>query len=326
MHQDSLPEGVHLFRQKLHSKSIPSGRPRVNGNSTGSLITARWPEDGLETKRSPVMVCVIDGQADFAVGQEVLRCKEATFILCPPGVPHSSGLRSHLEQEQREHGSADLLWFILWGRDINVGICHSRGERHYNDAPGEDCVIVSDYAAQLFNMMFVEATSQTVGHEKVCASLLLAFLHILRRKIEEGQFFCCGSSQPDFGHLSHLSLLNGTARQSLQWNPVEQAKEFIRLHLSESLTLEKVARAIYMSRTQFAKRFHDETGQTFLSYVTACRLEKGKKLLRDTEWPIARISAVIGLSTSSFRILLHKDTGASPSEYREMSRAMRQAE
>ncbi|WP_162878478.1 helix-turn-helix domain-containing protein, partial [Klebsiella pneumoniae] len=65
-------------------------------------------------------------------------------------------------------------------------------------------------------------------------------------------------------------------------NDIERAKRYIKTHYCEQITLEQTAAYVDLSPTYFTKRFKDETGLTFKEYVTACRLDKIKKLLKDS--------------------------------------------
>ena len=61
-----------------------------------------------------------------------------------------------------------------------------------------------------------------------------------------------------------------------------------------------------------------ELGINFSDYLWSLRLEKAKKLLRETNLSIDKISVEVGyLNTSSFRRKFKQDTGNTPSWYRE---------
>lgn len=47
----------------------------------------------------------------------------------------------------------------------------------------------------------------------------------------------------------------------------------MQAHLDEPLTLESVARHMFLSRAQFARRARRQAGKTFITYLTERRLE-----------------------------------------------------
>ena len=71
-----------------------------------------------------------------------------------------------------------------------------------------------------------------------------------------------------------------------EYAPISAAQQYIKEHLDENLTQDKVAQVVRLSRTQFIRRFREESGQTFNQFVTACRLAQAKVLLQETEFTI----------------------------------------
>lgn len=102
------------------------------------------------------------------------------------------------------------------------------------------------------------------------------------------------------------------------YDPIALAQQYIREHLSESLTIDKVARHVRLSRTQFIKRFRQETAETFNAYLTRCRLEQARNMLENTDLTIRFISEFLGYGSDvHFYRLFLKHEGLTPSAYRE---------
>ena len=101
-------------------------------------------------------------------------------------------------------------------------------------------------------------------------------------------------------------------------NPIQQAKEFIRDHLGENITIKRIADHVYMNPTYFCESFKKQTGETVLDYVIRNRLEKAKKLLKMTDLKVYDISAEVGYQDTKYFSRLFKEwIGQSPSQYRE---------
>ncbi|MDR1664575.1 MAG: response regulator [Clostridiales bacterium] len=101
--------------------------------------------------------------------------------------------------------------------------------------------------------------------------------------------------------------------------PIRVAKQYIRQHYREPITLEDVCGAAGFSVSYFSTMFKKETGGGFLKYLTQVRIEQAKALLRDTTLSVAEICAEVGYSdikhfTGSFKKL----TNLSPGQYRKL--------
>jgi AraC-like DNA-binding protein len=102
---------------------------------------------------------------------------------------------------------------------------------------------------------------------------------------------------------------------------VQQIRDYIQTHLLQSLTIEKVAQAMYMSPSQFTRHIRREAGQSFVEMMTECRLEVSKRLLREKDWSIAAVARHVGFKSSTYFITFFgKHVGCSPGEYRNASK------
>ncbi len=58
--------------------------------------------------------------------------------------------------------------------------------------------------------------------------------------------------------------------------PIREAKNYIRLHYKDALTLEKVSGVVDLNASYLSALFKKETGKTFLEYLTKVRMDKAK--------------------------------------------------
>lgn len=298
-----LPQGVTISHKELTSRRKGVHGPRIHGNA--SAPSAQWEMDDQETTRDPVLTVVIDGQTDFRIGDYVLHCPVGTFIFIPPGVPQPRGLRSHLEGQNRKHGSCDLIWFSPQGPRIACWICRSHGEEHINSLGNENVFPLSQQLINFIDYMQEEAVTQHRGFETLFEAALRLLMLAFYREVEAGRFL-------------HLGFGEGKDQPMDQdFDPIVRAQEYIATHLAGSLTIDKVAHAVHMSRAHFTRRFHRETGQTFIEYVNARRIQQAQVFLAETNFSIPQISEFVGLRSSAhFHQVFRKLTGTSPAEYR----------
>ena len=99
---------------------------------------------------------------------------------------------------------------------------------------------------------------------------------------------------------------------------IEQAKEYMHLNFAmNDITLDKVAATVNVSPNYFSALFNQETGRTFIEYLTDLRMEKAKEYLRCSGKKITEIGYMVGyLDSHYFSYLFKKTQSCTPSEYR----------
>ena len=99
---------------------------------------------------------------------------------------------------------------------------------------------------------------------------------------------------------------------------LRRAKEFIREHLEEDLTLAEVAAAVGFSRFHFARAFRRSTGLTPHQYLMRQRINRAKELLTKGELPLVEVGIQAGFKNQShFTTLFRKFTALTPKAFRE---------
>ena len=110
-----------------------------------------------------------------------------------------------------------------------------------------------------------------------------------------------------------------TVRRNEALRPVRVAKQYVREHFREPITLEDVCVAAGFSVSYFSALFKKETGEGFSKYLVRVRMEEAKNLLRETNLPVAEICSRVGYSDRKhFTSVFHKFTGLNPGEYRKL--------
>lgn len=150
-----------------------------------------------------------------------------------------------------------------------------------------------------------ELAAEEVGHAEMLDALARQLvIHLLR---------------------SHLTVRKAAQIEISRAGPVDRrlrrAIEFMHDNYSGELALEEIAAAAYLSEYHFARLFKQIMGVTPHVYLANLRLERARKLLTDTPFPISEIAAMVGYqSQSHFTKIFKSVTGLTPRLYREGSK------
>ena len=98
--------------------------------------------------------------------------------------------------------------------------------------------------------------------------------------------------------------------------PIDQISQFMSEHLDGSLHFEDICRISGMSSTALKSYFKEQTGMTVMNYYQRQRINKARRLLRDSNMNITQISELLGYSSlHSFSHQFKRITGLSPTDY-----------
>lgn len=101
-------------------------------------------------------------------------------------------------------------------------------------------------------------------------------------------------------------------------NTVVKVQEYIREHLSEDLTLTRLAEIGCFNASYLSRLFKQVYGYNISDYIMKMRIDRAKELLIGTDNKINEVSVRVGyLSAHSFTRTFKAATGMSPLEYRE---------
>lgn len=96
-----------------------------------------------------------------------------------------------------------------------------------------------------------------------------------------------------------------------------QVTNYIHHNLSRHITVEDLAKHLYLSRPYLSAKFKEETGMSLTDFILKEKTEEAKRLLCHTDKSFMNISSYLGFSSQShFSRTFRKYSGCSPSEYR----------
>ncbi len=94
--------------------------------------------------------------------------------------------------------------------------------------------------------------------------------------------------------------------------------DFISIHIKEKLSISQLARQAGYTEYYFSHKFKNEVGCSVADYIKHEKIQQAKLLLSGTKMSIQEISEELSFgSRSYFSSSFQKETGLSPSEYRE---------
>lgn len=300
-----LPAGISVSPRPIVGPRVRQKNYRPANQISVNRDT--WPESDLCTKAAPLMMWVLSGQADIHIGAQNIHCRESHVLLIPAGVPHPMGNLPYVND-----GSTNaILLMRVTGRGFRTYITHTHNRRILPPRPGESLFFTNEDVVSLFQSLCEALIDGQRG--RYAFHSMMHFILTLQREILLGRAFniAVAENHQPFG-ISSLS------RES---SPVETAKNYMTSHLGDDLTIEHVARRVHMSRSNFARVFRAETGQTFLEFLHDRRLEKAQAVLKETDWTVRSVSELCGFgSCSSFNRLFSARLKMTPLEYRKQHR------
>ncbi|WP_438349075.1 response regulator [Paenibacillus sp. FA6] len=107
------------------------------------------------------------------------------------------------------------------------------------------------------------------------------------------------------------------SKEDIQMN-VDKAQKYISNNYHKELSIEELSELVDLSASHFCMIFKQVSGYTFLEYLTKCRMEKAKYILKNTSVKVYQIAPLVGYQDPKyFTQVFKKATGKTPSEFRD---------
>ena len=122
-------------------------------------------------------------------------------------------------------------------------------------------------------------------------------------------------------NLSYHMVLEYTRRVAGSIRPgsrlAAQAADYVRDHLTEPISVAKMAETMYVSRPYLSRRFKADTGESITDYILRNKAQEAGRLLSYTDRSAADIGNYLGFSSQGhFSRVFTKYMGMTPGEYR----------
>ena len=211
-------------------------------------------------------------------------------MLCDIEMPYGSGL-DLVEWVKKEHEDTECIFLT----------CHDE----------------FDFARQAISLKCLDYILKPVPPEKLVEVLCKAAEAIKARKKDE--------TYKKYGkiYVDELSR-NHQEEERPDQDAVERVEKYIRLHIADNLTVEDLAKTVYLSADYLTRLFKRKKNMTIIDYITEQRMFLAKELLEKREMSISMISAKVGYNNYSyFTRIFKKCCGVTPSEYQRKIQKMR---
>jgi AraC family transcriptional regulator len=283
----------------------------IGGEIVADSATLKW--SGLFARRYQ-FARVVDGFLVPATAEPLIACNiagSAEFEEREIGGPwRSYRVRSGDLFVTRSKTPYELRWRSPRGAEIDVihihlGLdqCFAAFQMVYQDKAG--AVEVAEFFGRdetLVHLSFACAemlSSRAPGNSKRVA----AFAQLLAIYIAE-KYTNIASETPDY----HGGLPIARLRK---------VEDYVRAHLAERISVEKLAELADLSPFHFSRVFKQSTGITPLQLVTRQRMLKAQQLIRETSRSLIEIALEVGYtSPSHFAQVFRRMTGTAPTEFR----------
>ncbi|MCR5303766.1 MAG: response regulator [Lachnospiraceae bacterium] len=98
---------------------------------------------------------------------------------------------------------------------------------------------------------------------------------------------------------------------------VARTRKYVDERYPEDISLDEISRNNDVSPYYLSRLFKEETGETFMEYLTGHRIDKAKELMADSDMAMKDICLAVGYSDPNyFSRIFKKKTGMTPTDYR----------
>ncbi len=147
-----------------------------------------------------------------------------------------------------------------------------------------------------------EQEKKEMGYPLMLKALIMKLLIILCREIEGEDIIISNKYQCSFA-------------SSEKKNMVQSIIEYMEKGYKEDISLDRIAKNMYVSPVYISKIFKEETGDSPINYLIKIRLAKAEELLKESTLSIKAVAQNVGYSDAyHFSKLFKKYYGISPSQ------------
>lgn len=244
------------------------------------------------------------GKASFVVDNEIYTQSSGDIMLLSGHIPHQVFIDPTTRYQRTvicvdDHGLEEVEQIGLFS--LFDGDWFSSVDYSYFKLPVEVHLEVKRIALQ----MNAEIATKSIGWERMALAHLTAISVLLQRSMAKHR------------EVQKKEISTGNTISHL----IEASCEYIRHHLHEDLTLQRMAKLLSISQEHLTRMFRQQKGMTYYQYVILQRVLESKRLI--CEYPnmsLTDIAYTTGFpSSSQFTRLFKSSVGMTPTEFRRQT-------
>jgi len=241
-----------------------------------------------------ILCCRNTCGAEYLVGTGRYRLRKGDIILVPPGISH----RPLLPESMPQPYVRDVLWISEeFVRSIRRLFPAEELPAQMRGSLLRAGGTKWEFLSQLIRSCVLETEGGAPNWEVVVMGHAMALMTHLKRALQDSETLALPLEQPGI---------------------LDRALGIIEERLGEKITLEDIARRLYVSESTVSHIFRQKMGVSFYRCVTQRRLISAKVLILEG-LPLETVAARVGFSDySGFYRAFRQEYGISPREYRNL--------
>lgn len=238
---------------------------------------------------------ILSGKGTYMVADEIYQVQSGDIIICNPGVKHQK-LETNVQEPTIEFftGFTDFQF-----RDMAPNSIELKNGGYLLRTSVETKQEISKHCYA----MLAEQESCKIGKYFMLKAHLMQIILLILREMEPKRDQQIGCRFDSYNHNY----------------AVKKIISYLNENYNEKISLEQLARNMYLSPVYISKIFKEETGESPINYLIQIRLEKAKEILElGDERSIKQIANSVGYDdVYHFSKLFKKYYGVSPLYYKK---------
>lgn len=126
---------------------------------------------------------------------------------------------------------------------------------------------------------------------------------------------------------SYLNLVEDNIKYENCDPRITSVLEYIDNNINKDIKIEELSLLVHMHPNYFIRFFKSRMGMPPIAYISNARLDRARRLLKETSMPVSIIAADVGIPDCSYFLRqFKKRTGYTPSQYRRLMQIESSAE
>ena len=286
-------------------------------------------------------IIILSGYNEFEYAKEAITIGISEYLLKPVTAASLTAVLRKVKEEIREEKEKSRLlerYFVSYEK-YNAFLDKT-------DYTGVDRKLIQDFlklGSAGEEGMFIDEYLAAVGENNYRSFLLRQYMTIdiffCVQEFLKGLSVCADEIPPELGDIKYIPKIVVSEEQTVSYlkelfafaiserdrvsgnrygSLIDTAKQYLAEHFeSNDVSLNTVAAQVGVSSSYFSSIFKQETGQSFVEYLTKLRIDKACELLRCTTLRTAEIGERVGYNDPHyFSATFKKVMGQSPKDYR----------